>query len=66
MVKAARHLENVSLLGIIALDMGADGIFAGGGVDPQNRAAAAASIGAAAATFDPGGGGGVDTTERIS
>ena len=38
------------------IDMGADGIFLGGGVDPQN--------GAAAATFDPGGG--VDTTERIS
>ena len=46
--------------------MGADGIFVGGGVDPQNGAAAAASIGADAASFNPGGGGGVDTTERIS
>ena len=45
------------------LDMGADGIYVGGVVDPQNGAAEAASIGAAAATFNPGGG--VDTTERI-
>ena len=47
--------------------MGADGIYAGGGVNPQNGSAAAASIGAAAAAaFNPGGGGGADTNERIS
>ena len=44
--------------------MGADGIYVGGGVNPQNRAAAAASIGAAAAALHPGGG--ADTTEQIS
>ena len=51
---------------VCRLDMGADGIYVGGGVNPQNGAAAAASIGAATAAFNPGGGGGADTTERIS
>ena len=45
----------------LKLDMGADGIYVGGGVNPQNRAAAAASVGVAAAAFNPGGGGGADT-----
>ena len=43
-------------------DMGADGIYVGGGVNPQNGAAAAAPMDA----FNPGGGGGADTTQRIS